>query len=416
MSELWIPRTVEQLEHAVTSCSISESAYLDLKRFPAQTDGGRRSIAKDLAALSIEGGVIILGVAEVKKLGDHKGAEPFELAPGPLAGWREWASVVALSAVQPSVRVTTIELECEPGVGYLVIVVPVSARAPHMVHGRYYGRSDTTNFQMTDAQARTLWLRNLERRDIGLTSLRREVARDPVPFESRTCARLFVVAQPVSADDRLLLDSVPDRDLRRWASALGTLALFNSNTVSYSPSFGSAYDVSRRARGIARSQGMESDRTVRVGVTEDRMSEKIKNLIDLEIHEDGGLRLYYGRASDLLEARGNVIMMEAVGGEVSGCIELARHIAGVTGFGGAWAFGVALDGLRSAPAYSRDPYRELQWPYSENTYEQVHEADYIELHEPGSPVLEQLLGRFCRSLSETQTTSALDRFPITKQW
>jgi schlafen family protein len=405
MADLWIPRSVQELEGAVSSSAVTETTYLDFKSYPTRTDAGRIGIARDIAAMSVDGGVFIFGVAE-------KGGG-FELDPQPVDQWREWVSQVALNAIQPAARVSTLALERTDGTGYLVVIVPASARAPHMVGGRYYGRADTTNFQMTDQQARSLWLRNLDRRDSGLALLRNEVAREPASDEMRTTARMFVVAQPVSADPRLLLDAVEDRNLRRWVSALAAHRLI-THRQTYNPGIHSTNEVSRRARGAARSTYyLAPDRTVR---NNGNHAPSATDLVDLEIHEDGGLRLYYGRASDWREGQ-HLLLTAAIVGEVGCCIELSRHVAEVSGFHGAWIFGVALHGLRSASAYNSTMILsgDTDWPYSEDSYEEVHEADYTELHEENSPVLDELLGRFVRSiLPHGQAVTDFDLFPVSR--
>ena len=413
MSNYWIPRSLGELEQAIVGCSIEESAYLDVKRYPVRDDKGRQGIAKDLAAFSVHGGVIIFGIAEHKDPRSRPvDGQIFELMPGELKGWREWVSQIAAMAVQPAVRVSTFELEREAGVGYLVVVVPQSARAPHMVEGRYYGRTDTTNRQLSDIEARELWLRNLDRRTDALALLRAEVAREPAPESIRTTARLFVVAQPVSADDRLLLDVVPNGDLRSWAGGLEETVTFQKD-CGYAPSFGSASMVSRRARGVARSRRVDPDRVVR---TEDASSVDSSDLVDLEIHEDGSLHLYYGRASDLLRSTGrSYILATAICGEVSRIVQFARDISEHASFKGAWTLGVAIVGLKGLGAHKDrlNVYADMLWPYSEDTYEQTYEADHIELMESGSPVLEQLLGRFCRALLPMdRPTNSLDLFPV----
>ena len=106
---------------------------------------------------AVDGGVIIFGV-------DEREDGTFEMAPHDMDGWREWIDQIALHSVEPSVRVTTSALRQDGGDGCLVVVVPPSTRAPHMVDGRYWRRSDNTNVALRDSEARELWQRNLQRR------------------------------------------------------------------------------------------------------------------------------------------------------------------------------------------------------------------------------------------------------------
>ena len=62
----WIPRSVEELESAVESDSVIESHFLDCKEF---TESGRvpKTVAKCVASLAVDGGVVVLGVGEESK-------------------------------------------------------------------------------------------------------------------------------------------------------------------------------------------------------------------------------------------------------------------------------------------------------------------------------------------------------------
>ena len=50
------------------------------------------------------------------------------------------------------VETTAIEIPSGSGKGVLVVNIPASPRAPHMAGGRYYGRGDKTNYQMSHAE------------------------------------------------------------------------------------------------------------------------------------------------------------------------------------------------------------------------------------------------------------------------
>ncbi len=398
---MWIPRTVEELEHAVESNSVTESHYLDCKEFTAP-NGVPKTVAKCVASLAVDGGVLILGV------GEDKQAQHFVMKPTPLTGLRDAVDAMISNRVTPSLRVTVDTLDRGDGTGYLVVIVPQSTRAPHMVDGRYYGRSDTAAEPLSDPDVRRLWLRHVDRRADRDALLAAEVDREPVPDELRQGARLFVFAQPLSADPRLLLDVCEECDLFRWVSRANRLPVFSCQRP-YQPHIGALTGVHRRARGVARSSHhFESDRTV---VRDVRSPE---NTVDVEIWEDGGVRLYYGRASDTLHDV-DYLMLSAIAGETSGVIELAREVSKQTGFMGSWQVGVALRGLKSLPAYSTAISGEPHWKYSEDDYNETTEADHATLFSPGSPILTEMVGRFLRAtFSYNMGVDHLDVFPQTE--
>lgn len=283
----WIPRAVEELEAAVSSGAVSESHHLDFKAF-TDSDGVPKTTAKCVASLAVDGGVLVLGV------GEDKTAQRFLLQPIELAGVRDAVDATIANKVSPGLRVTVEALDRGDGTGYVTVIVPESPSAPHMVDDRYYGRSATAAQPLADPEVRRLWSRHAQRRTTRSELLAAEVAREPVPVDLRRGARLFVLAQPVSADPRLLLSACDGKDLRRWLCDAGQLPVF-ALTRKYNPHLGGAVDLQRRARGVARSSHhLESDRTPAENLR------STAHVVDLEVWEDGGIRLYYGRASDEL--------------------------------------------------------------------------------------------------------------------
>lgn len=413
MSDWWIPRTVEDVEAAVEHGDVTETHHLDFKAF-THAEGDEDAIrvpsatvAKTVAGLAVDGGVLVLGVAE------DKPNRRFVCAPRRLTGLRDSVDRIIGASIKPSLRVTINELSRDDGTGYLAVLVPASPRAPHQHAGRYYGRGDTESRVLEDPEVRMLMARHLERRQGMEALLAAEVARDPAPPEMRDTARLFVVAQPVSADPRLLLDAVPDRDLATWVTSLSGTRLYYSN-LGYSPGLNESHNVARRAHGVSRSSyAIDNDRTVPLKNGE--RPNDLTSVVDLEIREDGGLRLYYGRASDHAPRNsGEMMMGTAIVGEVASVIELARYVSEQASFHGAWTFGAALRGIRSLGLY--DPnwrWHGLDRKYSEDGYDEVAEVDGPSLTEPGSPVLEAVIGRFLRSTAGTSEDLAqADPFPI----
>lgn len=383
-----------ELEQAVVSHAVGETTFLDFKSFPTRSDSGRKGIAKDLAAMSIHGGTIVFGV-------DEAANGQFELAPAELDGWREWVSQIGANGVQRSVTVETTPLVRDDGTGYLVIAIAASVLAPHMAGGRYYGRADTTNRVLADFEVRELWQRHLRRNDDALELLGSEIERDPTPLDLRQNAHLFVVAQPLSTDRRLLLDAVPDQSLRRWVNEQYLAG-------EYSPNGMSSSTLSQRAFGVGRSSyEIGPDRKLRPN-GDHPPSEN--DLWDLEVREDGGLRLFNARASDTSQGPAGLFGTLIVG-EVSNVIDLARRVSSLAEFRGSWTLCVGVTGLRSQIAYNPD-FRASEDPYSEDDYREIHEAHHHQLFAAGSPILDALVGRFCRSsLPASQTPTTLDLWP-----
>ena len=86
--------------------------------------------------------------------------QPFELA-----GVRKRIDQIVRSTISepPAIEVYTIPTDDDPSLGYLVVHVPASSRAPHMVtvgkEHRYYGRGATGNVLLTEGEVAPLYKR-----------------------------------------------------------------------------------------------------------------------------------------------------------------------------------------------------------------------------------------------------------------
>ncbi|MDQ3302895.1 MAG: ATP-binding protein [Actinomycetota bacterium] len=97
-------------------------------------------MAVDVAAMANDGGTLLYGVDE----DDH--GEPAVRTPIQLDGARERVDQIVRTCISepPDIEIRAIPTEEDEGKGYLVVAVPLSPRAPHMVtvgkDNRYYGR------------------------------------------------------------------------------------------------------------------------------------------------------------------------------------------------------------------------------------------------------------------------------------
>jgi hypothetical protein len=169
MASRWLPETPDALRAALDGGVFGEGHVFDVKEKLSPGPSGNRDLAVDVASFAVDGGVIVVGVRENKEM------RTFELDPVPLAGLAERVDQVARSRVDPPVQVTCVELVAGDGHGFLVINVPQSPLAPHMVDGRYRGRGDTTNIVLPDAEVRRLHERAALNADRATRLLRDEV-------------------------------------------------------------------------------------------------------------------------------------------------------------------------------------------------------------------------------------------------
>ena len=132
----WAPTMEQDLRLAVEEGLLTESHHLEAKRELEPGKATNREHARDLASFAVDGGAIVVGLEEIKTDGT------FELASQPLDGLRERIGAIARTIPDPPLDVITeaIPSEADASRGHLVIHVPPSAVAPHMVDGRYLGR------------------------------------------------------------------------------------------------------------------------------------------------------------------------------------------------------------------------------------------------------------------------------------
>jgi hypothetical protein len=190
---VWLPATYADAD--VHARRVVENHYTELKRTYEQTDGGRRELAKDLAALALDGGVLVIGVDE-----DDLG-RAVKVMPVDLANFAERIDSAALYRCDPPVvdfGVTPLPDSADENetTGILVVEVAAHPDAPVMVDSRYYGRGERSVRRLSDAevvrlhQARALEAEHVER------TLDTAVDEARAALPEHQVGRLTIVAEP----------------------------------------------------------------------------------------------------------------------------------------------------------------------------------------------------------------------------
>src|SRR5690349_17524463 len=121
---MWLPRTEEEIVDAINRTSLEETSTFDAKReIPAKNS----DTAKDVSAMANSaGGVILYGV------GEDENARLTIPNPIPISGQRERIEQIIRTSVDeiPDFTVISILSKANPALGYIVVVIPPSARAP----------------------------------------------------------------------------------------------------------------------------------------------------------------------------------------------------------------------------------------------------------------------------------------------
>jgi hypothetical protein len=378
----WWPETYGELAEAAAAGVLVESHSLDLKRELEPGDRGNRSRATDLAAFAVDGGVLVIGVAE---------GNPPTISPVELAGQRERIDQVARTRIDGPLAVQVVELRSpdDPARGCLVVVVPASPEAPHMVDNRYMGRGDSTNVRLDDAAVRRLHAQRALRVDRMEALLEAEVRRDPIAPDARQNGHIFVVAQPAFAPAEMLESAVGD-----WQAWMNRLRNLPTLKAQFAPDLERLGEVRRRPAGWALTN-LEATRSLRDGRDEGLA-------LDVEVNEDGGVRIFCGRGSDTArDTTDQRYVFPAIAyGMAWRAVQAAAAVAETTRYVGTWDLAFAITRIRGARPYlGQRFFASDSAPYAEDEYRATTAATHAEIAGDRAPVVQRLVGRFNRALT-----------------
>lgn len=384
----WTPTTEADLREALASGLLEETHYLELKREVAPGKGNNKELARDLAQFAIDGGALIVGVEE------HGDAPP-TLEPVPLAGLPERIEQVARTIPDPPLAVScqTIPSQSDPALGYVLVHVSASGTAPHMVDGTYFARGDKTKTRLSDTEVVRHHRARGDVEETAAALLDAYVRRDPVPTDLRAQAHFFVVAAPVAPRREMLLDVVHGDDWAQRFMKLRDAGIWPAIDGRFSPDLADAETFARRTGGAAMTTyGLTPDRQLKSVADGGRFDE---DALELEISEDGEVRLLMTRFSDDLGGGGGqVLMVDVVPVLTLRAVRIAAAVAAHCGYMGPWMLGVAATGIAGLGALDRGPRlgRDV------DEYRTVATASTAELAQLAGGVATRLTGRLLRAL------------------
>lgn len=400
---MWRPSTEDELRSTIDARGLEETHFFEVKELLPATPAGRKELARDLAQFSIDGGVLLIGVAEAE------GQPGWSLAPTPLQGLSERIDQIARSTIDPplTIRVSQFRATADDGTGYVVVEVPASPAAPHMVDGRYYGRGDKARYQLSDSEVERLHAARRTLLDEAGRLLDEEIARDPYPAELRRHGHLYLVAQPLRAAPDLAHELIDNGDVHRLLQFSGEL-LVERSLRQWAPAPASAGSFSRRAEGVAQSSHeLAGPRQVLDAETAARREQ---SSVDLELRDDGGLRMFIGRATD--SRQGDLMILDGLAlAYASRIVECARSVAFQTGYYGPWLLGIAADGLAGGRSAGDQRFYSDRPAYSANTYRQTTTAEYFELDQQPGAIVNRLIGKLLRGLGTSAHYAAHIKHP-----
>lgn len=402
-------RTERELLLAIAEGNLAENAHLDVKREAGTTDSSRTETARDLASFAIHGGSLLIGVAE------EKDGRTMTSAPQPLEGMAEKIEQIAANRVDPPlfVRVQEIPTETDPALGYLLVEVPPSPRAPHMVDGRYYARGDRTKRRLTDGDVVAMHAAREPEHARVLRMLDDWSSRDVVASgREQQRGHLYVVGLPLATirhgsflDVSRAPNNTPAFDLATWAGR-GVPAAF----MNFSPSIRSAHNWVKRRDGSAFT-------SLKPGVPQLQADAREESLVDFELRDDGSFGVLMGRLTDVLTSRGEtpVVFDFPAVGYAWQSVRVAQWISEHVGYRGGWGFGFRVDGMAGQLSFhllnNGNIFQQVH-PYSASDYMATTSASLTEIEIAPHAVVDRLVAGFLHGLgSHDAYRAALSTYP-----
>lgn len=371
---MWIPNSAADIERAATSNDLAETAGFDAKKslpIPKKNE----SLAVDVAAMSTGGGVLLYGVDQ-----DATG-QPTLPTPIVLAGTKERIDQIVQTSISepPHIEIREYPADDDPTVGYLLVIVPQSARAPHQVtvggNLRFYGRGATGNRILTEPEIARLYERRQsweqDRNELLETAVRTS------RFKSHT-GGVVAFARPVLPDsaiwDRAVASAGSRDELRRL---LQRAAQWPQTAVEYDPSFGRRM-VEWHQRG--------SDE-LRLSTLQERQSadEAAVYALEASLRIDGSASFF--SAGAVFEDHStsivrNVAMEFVIAGNFASFLALMGKLFDLAHYHGHLDIGVAVNGLDGALSFTTPEHLVRRTSYNASEFRRTERVTALELREP----------------------------------
>jgi hypothetical protein len=386
----WRPESFSDVVVAAEDGLIDETHWVELKQeLQRRSAASNKEVARDLASLAVDGGCLVIGVEDDDgKAGAVSGTD--------LNGLAERVDSIARSAVAPPLltRSTQLRKDANSGEGCLLVEVPMSAYAPHMVDGRYWGRHDRGKYPLPDEEVRRIIAdRHSSAADAG-RALDALFERQPTPVNSK---RMFAVLAPVAGPPHALDDQLYASGVIPWLAAHEAAA----------DDLGS--DPALRDFAIPSLTGGASLRPLVGGValtTYSPDSTHEASLLELQVSDDGTVAYIAGRVAESRDG-GKWVWAAIPVALLHRLIRITRQLADeAMPYQGSWHAAVLIRGTQGALAgdcRDTDPFWQRRLtPYPEESYVGSTTTTTLELSEAPSRIVRRLLIPFLRALQVDQ--------------
>jgi hypothetical protein len=366
---MWIPKTESEINDVVERGDLEESATFDAKR---ELPSNNSEIAKDIAAMANDGGVLIYGI------GEDKNKRLTELNPILLKGEAERITQIVQTSVSepPRITISGIPTSQDPSKGYLVVVVPASIRAPHMVNAknRYYGRSATGNIRLTEGEVARLYERR-QRLEVDSNELLANEIRQAPLQSSDDFAYLHLIAQPVFRGEnwveRLVVPETPQQILNRLLESASKLSVFPDYL---SVTFPSSAQWKYRDEGLAAELGYAG---------------AASEVLNLQVDYYRTIHLFCGRAGARMNQK-KIFFQKRVENYITRSLVFSGEFYDRTNYLGLVDVGIGITGLEGAVPDIPDGC-QLPVPYTRPDYRRTTRLSASNLSENAKAEARNLL-------------------------
>ncbi|WP_280491970.1 AlbA family DNA-binding domain-containing protein [Nocardia asiatica] len=382
------------MEAFVAAGALKEHHWAEAKKAlgPSGKDETNIELGRDLASLSVEGGTLFIGVTDGKGKGDKL------VGIADVEAERDRLDQISRTRVSPPLNITTTTFADpdDPALAVLIVTVPASASAPHMVDGKYWGRCDTGKQALTDTQVRQL-LAAREQRSSRFGERLDAVAQvlnEPQAAERKT-SRYFLRAEPIASNypPPSVADSITEPVPFQLWQRLGVAGM-----GIHQPGLRHADQPRPHSDGWA--------------ATTDRPASPVPDpdhvRLTALITDDGSWLISSGGATRPLEDNpstpGPTILYTRHLLELAHvvCVAIGALSRTTAPYSGEWIIGVHIDHLEGIePFENHSPRASLAGSFSayrNSTYRQIVTTTTQELAETPQMVVEQLFARLLRAI------------------
>ena len=385
---MWLPKNEADIINAVHSGSLEESAIFDAKEELSKN----QEIAKDVAAMANDGGVIIYGI------GEDENGRITRLTPISLDGQAGKIDAIVRSSIAepPVIHISTIPTGENTAVGYIVVQIPPSERAPHMVvvkgDHRFYGRTATGNTPLSEGEVARLYARRQQSEVNRENLLETEISNSPLE-PNENFAYLFLYARPVFAKEGffnpIFIDEIKiPAILNEFVNQVCAGNIFQR---IFQPDFNPTQRWRHRAEGIW-------------GALDYPSSDKFtaaKNTLNLYIDYDGSGHLFCGNVGDRYSPEDFAMFPEKIAGLTVRFVNYMARLYEKSNYFGVVDVGLAMTGLKGSVVYTQD-YNLLhsRIPYNRNEYKKSGRFSAIKMLDDPADPSKYLVMPFIKAISQ----------------